>query len=261
MSDAPGFPTVFELVDEVIRPVTRAVPRRPSVLRYYDPEGDPELPMGPPAAGVVEEAERQTRWHAALGALGLSREGELTPDALALFRVLRRGPVRGAVTAVFADRLVPLRMHFFGDREACAVLEYSGARVALNTGPAGELPARVAARLPRCPAGPGEIVRIAADPLGRVSAEQAAEVARLRALAARPRTGTAVFDLTIGSRILAEHPRGAVVLFDTDLGRYLLITALLPEGDWVLYLAPATRQHVAHWIGHSVLAHLEAACG
>ena len=251
---------MFELVDEVVRPLTRAVPRRLSVLTYYDPDGDPEQPMGPPEAGVVEEAERQTRWHAVLGPLGLSRGGELTPGAVAMFRSLRHGQVRGAVTGVFADRLVPLRLHFFGDRETGTVLEYTGGRVALGTGPAARLADRVVARLPQCPAGEGEIVRVPADPLGRVSPEYAAEVAQLRALAARPRTGTAVFDLSIDGKILAEHPRGAVVLLDTDLGRHLVLTALAP-GGWVLYFAPATREHFGHWIRHSVRAHLEPACG
>lgn len=148
MSDATSTPTVFELVDEIVRPLTRAVPRRLSVLTYYDPDGNPELPMGPPAAGVVEEAERQTRWHAALAPLGLSRDGALTPKAVTLFRSLRHGQVRGVVTGVLAGRREPLLMHFFGDRETASVVQYTGKRVLLGSGGAGGLPEQVVERLP-----------------------------------------------------------------------------------------------------------------
>ncbi|WP_236796302.1 ESX secretion-associated protein EspG [Amycolatopsis sp. GM8] len=258
MSDLSLAPTVFELVDEVIRPLTLAVPRRLSVRRYYDPDGDPGLPMGPPSADIVEAAERQTRWHAALGAIGLSRDGALTPKAVALFRVMRRGPVRGAVTGLVADRLEPLRLHFFGDQETGAVLEYAGKQVRLGVSPAARLPEQVAARLPAAEPGPGELVRIQADPLGRIAPEAVAE---LRALAARPRLATMVFDLTVGRKIVAEHPRGAVVLFDTDLGRYLVFTSVGADGRWVLFFAPASGQHVASWIRHSVQTHLEPVCG
>lgn len=261
MSDETPTPTVFELVDEIVRPLTRAVPRRLSVLTYYDPDGNPEVPMGPPSAGIVEEAERQTRWHAVLGPLGLSRDGALTPKALRLFRSLRRGQVRGAVTGLLADRLEPLRLHFFADYETGSVVEYAGGRVLLGTGGATGLAEQVTDRLPEATPGPGELVRIPADPLGRVAPEHAAQVARLRELAARPRLATMVFDLTISDKIIAEHPRGAVVLFDTDLGRYLVITAIDEDGCWVLFHSPASRQHIGHWIRQSVQAHLEPACG
>jgi hypothetical protein len=261
MSDATSTPTVFELVDEIVRPLARVLPRRLSVLTYYDPDGNPELPMGPPAAGVVEEAERHTRWHAALAPLGLSLDGRLTPKAVALFRSLRHGQVRGAVTGVFADHVRPLRMHFFGDRETGLVVEYTGKRVLLGTGGAGRLPEQVVQRLPEAIAGPGRLVRIPADPFGRVSGRQARQVAELRELAARPRLGTMVFDLTVSDKIIAEHPRGAVVLFDTDLGRYLVITAIDEDGNWVLFFSPATGRHIRHWIRQSVQAHLEPACG
>ncbi|TVT16744.1 ESX secretion-associated protein EspG [Amycolatopsis acidiphila] len=261
MSDETPTPTVFELVDEIVRPLAWAVPRRLSVLTYYDPDGNPELPMGPPAAGIVEEAERQTRWHAALGSLGLSRDGVLTPKAVALFRSLRRGQVRGAVTGVLADSLEPLRLHFFADHETGSVVEYVGGRVQLGSGGARRLADRVVERLPEARPGPGELLRIAADPLGRVAPEHAGQVAQLRELAARPRLATMMFDLTISDKIIAEHPRGAVVLFDTDLGRYLVITAIDEDGNWVLFHSPATGQHVGHWIRQSVQAHLEPACG
>jgi hypothetical protein len=261
MSDETPTPTVFELVDEIVRPLARAVPRRLSVLTYYDPDGNPELPMGPPAPGVVEEAERQTRWHAALVPLGLSRDGALTPKAVRLFRSLRRGQVRGAVTGLLADRLEPLRMHFFADHETASVVEYAGGRVLLGSGGAGRLAEQVVQRLPEARPGPGQLVRIPADPLGCVAPEHEAQVAQLRQLAARPRLATMVFDLTISDKIIAEHPRGAVVLFDTDLGRYLVITAIDEDGCWVLFHSPATNRHVGHWIRRSVQAHLEPACG
>lgn len=258
VSDENPVPTVFGLVDEVIRPLARAVPRRLSVRAYYDPDGDPELPMGPPATDVVEAAERHTRWHAALGALGLSGDGTLTPKAAALFRVLRRGPVRGAVTGLVADRLEPLRLHFFGDQETAAVLLYAHRRVQLGMSDAARLPEQVARRLPAAEPGPGKLVTIVADPLGRVDPD---EVAGLRALAARPRLGTMVFDLTISRKIVAEHPRGAVVLFDTDLGRYLLTTGVGVDGRWVLHFAPATGEQIANWVRHAMHLHLEPVCG
>lgn len=86
---------------------------------------------------------------------------------------------------------------------------------------AGGLPEQVAERLPDAAAGPGRLVRIPADPLGRVSAEHARQVAELRELAARPRLA----------------------------------------GRWVLFFTPATRQHIGHWIRQSVQAHLEPARG
>jgi hypothetical protein len=261
MSDATSTPTVFELVDEIVRPLARAVPRRLSVLTYYDPDGNPELPMGPPGAGVVEEAERQTRWHAALAPLGLSRDGALTPKAVALFRSLRHGQVRGAATGLLADRLEPLRMHFFGDHETGSVVEYAGRRVLLGLGSGGRLPEQVAERLPDVAAGPGRLVRIPADPRGRISAEHARQVTELRKLAARPRLATLIFDLTVSDKIIAEPPRGGVILFDTDLGRYLVATAIDGDGRWVLFLSPAPREHIGHWIRQSVQAHVEPVCG
>ncbi|MTD59483.1 ESX secretion-associated protein EspG [Amycolatopsis pithecellobii] len=254
MSDVTRTPTVFELVDEVVRPV--APVRRLSVRTYYDPDGDPELPMGPPVAGVVEEAERHTRWHAALGSLGLSRDGTLTPKGGVLFRAIRRGPVRGAVTGVLAGRLEPFRMHFFGDNQAGAILEYTDRQV--RAGCTRRLPEQVARRLPAAEAGPGELVRIPADRLGRISS---AGVAELRALAARPRLATMVFDLMIGGKIVAGYPRGAMVLFDTDVGRYLVCTTIGQDGRWSLYFAPATGEHVASWIRHHMQALREPVCG
>lgn len=261
MTEQPSTPTVFALVDEIVQPLTRAVPRRLSVLTYYDPDGNPEVPMGPPGAGIVEEAERQTRWHATLGQLGLSRDGALTPKAVRLFRALRHGQVRGAVAGLFADRPEPLRLHFFADHETGVVVEYVNGRVLLGSGAAERLAEQVADRLPVAQPGRGRLERIIADPLGRIAAGQTAQVAKLRELAARPRLATMVFDLTVSDKIIAEHPRGAVVLFDTDRGRHLVSTAIAADGTWVLFHSPATSGHVSHWIRRSVRAHLEPACG
>ncbi|WP_116050999.1 ESX secretion-associated protein EspG [Amycolatopsis palatopharyngis] len=245
--------TVFELVDEIIAPLSQVVPRRPSPMEYLDPHFCLPAVFGerpPPDGGdLVAEAEAYTRFVAGMAALGLvAEDGSVAPEAVGLYRAFRGGFIRGVVTGVFADRADPLEVRFFGDEDNAAVLTVSGEQATLRAGALPGLAEWALDDLPDPPGGPGEVIEIHADERGVIPGRHGPLLDSVREAAHRPRLGTVLVDLTVRDTIVAEHPHGSMGLLDNDLGRYLLATAIDPSGHWVFWFAPATRARAEQWI-------------
>ncbi|SFP54771.1 EspG family protein [Amycolatopsis arida] len=251
--------TVFALVDDVVRPITQALPRRPSAREFLDP--DFRLPAAfdersPPVTDLIAEAEHYTRFVSGMAAMGLvDEDGGISAEAAGMYRAFRGGHVRGVVTGVFADRSEPLHVRFYGDRRYAMVMTVVGGEATMRTGSRGGLPEWALDDLPDPPPGPGAPFEIAADERGVVLAGQDSSLAALRSAVARRRHGTVLVDLTVREKVLTEHPHGAFALLDTDLGRYLVTTSVGPDGRWVLRYAPATRETAVAWIAHSLERH------
>jgi hypothetical protein len=257
--------TVFELVDEIIAPLSQVVPRRPSPMEYLDPDfclpavfGDQPPPEG---GDLVAEAEAYTRFVSGMAALGLvGGDGGVAPEAVGLYRAFRGGFIRGVVTGVFTDRTDPLEVRFFGDEDNAAVLTMSGDQATLRAGGLRGLAEWALDDLPDPPGGPGEVIEIHADERGVIPQHHRRLLAAVREAARRPRLGTVLVDLTVRDTIIAEHPHGAMGLLDNDLGRYLLATAIDPGGHWVFWFAPATRARAEQWIVQMVNHYGAAQC-
>ncbi|WP_232376508.1 ESX secretion-associated protein EspG [Amycolatopsis aidingensis] len=249
--------TIFALLDEVLAPLVSAVPERPSPMEFLDP--DFRLPAAlqerpPPDKGdLAAEAEQYTKVVGDMAAMGLLPEGEVTPAAVALYRTLRAGHIRGVVTGVFADRAEPLQVRFFGDQDCATVLNVVGGEVLLRSGSVRGLPQWAFDDIRDVPRGPGGFVELRADEHGLLPGRAADTVAMIRRSVARPRYGTVLVDLSVRDRIRSEYPRGAFVLFDNDVGRYFLGTSVNERGHWVLQYAPAGRAHAERWVEHAAL--------
>jgi hypothetical protein len=256
---------VFDVIDEVIAPITEVVRDRPSVMEFFDPEFQLPAVLGsdPPAVtesgvtelSVAEEAEQYVKFLTGMAAIGLVSDGEVTPQAVGLYRALRGGFIRGAVTGVFPARSRPWEVRFFGDEEYTTVLNTFDTQARLRSGFLSALPGWVFDGLPEHQPGPGEFLQIRADSNGLVTAESAAELAILRELAARPRLGTVLVDLTVRNAVLTEYPHGAFGLIDNDLGRYQFSASREPDGGWTIAWGPATRHTAEQWIVRAVKNH------
>jgi hypothetical protein len=280
-------PVVFDVIDEVIAPLRAEVPERPSVMEFYDPhfKVPPVLVPGPepdaspdsseenrpaeltlaeevrqsfgPAIGaaLAEEVEQYTRFVAGMAALGLVPEGQVTPEAVGLYRVLRGGFIRGVVTGVFPARPEPWEVRFFGDADYTTVMSKLGRRARLRSGLLSALPGWVFDGLPDRPPGPGPAVRIETDDSGLIPSQAWGNLDVIRSAVARPRLGTVLVDLAVRDAVLAEYPHGAFGLVDNDLGRYQFSAAPRPEGGWAITWAPATRGTAEAWIVKAVRSH------
>lgn len=278
-------PVVFDVIDEVIAPLRAEVPERPSVMEFYDPhfkvppvlvpgpepdpasseeDGPAEMTMadevrqsfGPAiGAGLAEEVEQYTRFVAGMAALGLVPEGEVTPEAVGLYRVLRGGFIRGVVTGVFPARPEPWEVRFFGDADYTTVMSKLGRRARLRSGLLSALPGWVFDGLPDRPPGPGPAVRIETDGSGLIPNQAWGDLDVIRSAVARPRLGTVLVDLAVRDAVLAEYPHGAFGLVDNDLGRYQFSAAPRPDGGWVITWTPATRGTAEAWIVKAVRSH------
>lgn len=280
-------PVVFDVIDEVIAPLRAEVPERPSVMEFYDPhfkvppvlvpgpepDASPDLPeenrpaeltlaeevrqsFGPAiGAALAEEVEQYTRFVAGMAALGLVPEGQVTPEAVGLYRVLRGGFIRGVVTGVFPARPEPWEVRFFGDADYTTVMSKLGRRARLRSGLLSALPGWVFDGLPDRPPGPGPAVRIETDDSGLIPSQAWGNLDVIRSAVARPRLGTVLVDLAVRDAVLAEYPHGAFGLVDNDLGRYQFSAAPRPEGGWAITWAPATRGTAEAWIVKAVRSH------
>ncbi|GAA3556989.1 ESX secretion-associated protein EspG [Amycolatopsis ultiminotia] len=283
-------PVVFDVIDEVIGPLRAEMPQRPSVMEFYDPHfevppvlaaQEPSEPVDPiaPAEGdaevaepsladevrqsfgpmlgttLAEEVEQYTRFVAGMAALGLAPEGEVTSEAVGLYRVLRGGFIRGVVTGVFPARREPWEVRFFGDADYTTVMTRSGRRARLRSGLLSALPGWVFDGLPDSPPGPGPAVRIETDHSGLVPSAAWGDLDVIRAAAARPRRGTVLVDLTVRDAVLAEYPHGAFGLIDNDEGRYQFRAAPRQGGGWTISWTPATRSTAEDWIVQAVRRH------
>ncbi|WP_026360661.1 ESX secretion-associated protein EspG [Amycolatopsis nigrescens] len=253
-------PTVFELVDEVIAPLTRAVPRRLSVMQFYDPDADPASPPGLPLADLAAEAARHSYWHDRLAELGLSEGGRLVPGMPELLDAMRRGDVRGVLTGVFAGRPEPVQVQFFGGKQHAALISRVGDQAVLRTGSAEDLVRLVLEQLPDRPPGRGDVLRLDAGPLGVLGPECAAEVAHIRELGARPRLGTVLVDLSVGDKVVANHPGGTYALLDTADGRHALAGSVDCAGNWSLLCRPISTAKAGEWLAESIHQHEEPGC-
>ncbi|RJQ88533.1 ESX secretion-associated protein EspG [Amycolatopsis panacis] len=269
-------PVVFDVIDQVIEPLRAEVPQRPSVMEFYDPHFEvppvlagPERPAPEPSlaeevrqsfgpllgAALAEEAEQYIRFVGGMTALGLATEGEVTAEALGLYRVLRGGFIRGVVTGVFPADREPWEVRFFGDADYTTVMTRAGRRARLRSGLLSALPGWVFDGLPDRPPGPGPAVRIETDRSGLVPSAAWGELDVIRSAAARPRQGTVLVDLAVREAVLAEYPHGAFGLVDNDQGRYQFRAAPLPGGGWTITWTPATRSTAEAWIVEAVRSH------
>jgi hypothetical protein len=260
---------VFDVIDEVIAPLSAEVPERPSVMEFYDPEFEippvladteplPGRRPSPPAdrpRSLADEVEQYTRFVAGMAAIGLAPGGEVTPEAVGLYRALRGGFIRGVVTGVFPARDEPWEVRFFGDEDYTTVLHKLGNRARLRSGFLSELPGWVFDGLPDRPPGPGGVVRIETDERGLIPRGCERAVEQIRACAARPRLGTVLVDLAVRDAILAEYPHGAFGLVDNDLGRYQFSAAVGRNGRWTVTWGPASRSTAEQWIVEAVQSH------
>ncbi|MGW4395394.1 ESX secretion-associated protein EspG [Amycolatopsis nivea] len=273
-------PVVFDVIDEVIGPLRAEMPQRPSVMEFYDPhfEVPPVLAEEEPAgaasglslaeevrqsfgpmlgAGLAEEVEQYTRFVAGMAALGLASHGEVTAEAVELYRVLRGGFIRGVVTGVFPASEEPWEVRFFGDEDFTTVMSKLGRRARLRSGMLSALPGWVFDGLPDRPPGPGPAVRIETDGSGLIPRAAWGDLDVIRQAVARPRQGTVLVDLAVRDAVLAEYPHGAFGLVDNDQGRYQFRAA--PRGDggggWVVTWSPATRGTAEAWIVEAVRSH------
>jgi len=250
---------VFDVIDEVIAPLSAEVPERPSVMEFYDPEfeippvlADEEPPVG---LSLADEVEQYTRFVAGMAAIGLVPGGEVTAEAVGLYRALRGGFIRGVVTGVFPARREPWEVRFFGDEDYTTVLHKLGPRARLRSGFLSSLPGWVFDGLPDRPPGPGRPVRIETDERGLIPSRCEADLAVIRECASRPRQGTVLVDLAVRDAILAEYPHGAFGLLDNDLGRYQFSAQVERSGKWTVTWGPATRSTAEQWIVEAVQSH------
>ncbi|WP_199786081.1 ESX secretion-associated protein EspG [Streptomyces sp. AA4] len=272
-------PVVFDVIDEVIGPLRAEMPQRPSVMEFYDPhfEVPPVLAEEEPAgaasglslaeevrqsfgpmlgAGLAEEVEQYTRFVAGMAALGLAADGEVTAEAVELYRVLRGGFIRGVVTGVFPASEEPWEVRFFGDEDFTTVMSKLGRRARLRSGMLSALPGWVFDGLPDRPPGPGPAVRIETDDSGLIPREAWGDLDVIRQAVARPRQGTVLVDLAVRDAVLAEYPHGAFGLVDNDQGRYQFRAAPRGSGGgWVVTWSPATRGTAEAWIVEAVRSH------
>ncbi|WP_037369208.1 ESX secretion-associated protein EspG [Amycolatopsis orientalis] len=272
-------PVVFDVIDEVIGPLRAEMPQRPSVMEFYDPhfEVPPVLAEEEPAgaasglslaeevrqsfgpmlgAGLAEEVEQYTRFVAGMAALGLAADGEVTAEAVELYRVLRGGFIRGVVTGVFPASEEPWEVRFFGDEDFTTVMSKLGRRARLRSGMLSALPGWVFDGLPDRPPGPGPAVRIETDDSGLIPREAWGDLDVIRQAVARPRQGTVLVDLAVRDAVLAEYPHGAFGLVDNDQGRYQFRAAPRGrDGGWVVTWSPATRGTAEAWIVEAVRSH------
>src|SRR4051794_8768479 len=228
-------------------------------MEFYDPAfsvppvlADAEPPEG---MSLADEVAQYTRFVSGMSAIGLAPEGEVTPEALGLYRALRGGFIRGVVTGVFPAHREPWEVRFFGDEDYTTVLNKLGRRARLRSGFLSSLPGWVFDGLPDRAPGPGEFVRIHTDEGGLIPARCRAQVDVIRACAARPRQGTVLVDLAVREAILAEYPHGAFGLLDNDLGRYQFSAAADPAGCWTLTWGPASRTSAEEWVLRAVQSH------
>ncbi|MBB1159122.1 ESX secretion-associated protein EspG [Amycolatopsis dendrobii] len=272
-------PVVFDVIDEVIGPLRAEMPQRPSVMEFYDPhfEVPPVLAEEEPAgaasglsladevrqsfgpmlgAGLAEEVEQYTRFVAGMAALGLAADGEVTAEAVELYRVLRGGFIRGVVTGVFPASEEPWEVRFFGDEDFTTVMSKLGRRARLRSGMLSALPGWVFDGLPDRPPGPGPAVRIETDDSGLIPRAAWEDLDVIRQAVARPRQGTVLVDLAVRDAVLAEYPHGAFGLVDNDQGRYQFRAAPRGAGGgWVVTWSPATRGTAEAWIVEAVRSH------
>ena len=272
-------PVVFDVIDEVIGPLRAEMPQRPSVMEFYDPhfEVPPVLAEEEPAgaasglsladevrqsfgpmlgAGLAEEVEQYTRFVAGMAALGLAADGEVTAEAVELYRVLRGGFIRGVVTGVFPASEEPWEVRFFGDEDFTTVMSKLGRRARLRSGMLSALPGWVFDGLPDRPPGPGPAVRIETDDSGLIPRAAWGDLDVIRQAVARPRQGTVLVDLAVRDAVLAEYPHGAFGLVDNDQGRYQFRAApRAAGGGWVVTWSPATRGTAEAWIVEAVRSH------
>ncbi|KFU80794.1 MULTISPECIES: ESX secretion-associated protein EspG [Amycolatopsis] len=250
---------VFDVIDEVIAPLAAEVPERPSVMEFYDPELSvpPVLADEEPTPGLTlaEEVEQYTRFVSGMATIGLAPGGEVTPEAVGLYRALRGGFIRGVVTGVFPSRAEPWEVRFFGDEDYTTVLNKLGRRARLRSGFLSALPGWVFDGLPDHPPGTGETVRIETDAGGLIPLRAREAVEVIREGASRPRHGTVLVDLAVRNSILAEYPHGAFGLVDNDLGRYQFSAAMDGDGRWTLTWGPASRSTAEQWIVKAVQNH------
>ena len=260
---------VFDVIDEVIAPLSAEVPERPSVMEFYDPQFEippvladteplPGRRPSPPAEqprSLADEVDQYTRFVAGMAAIGLAPGGEVTPEAVGLYRALRGGFIRGVVTGVFPARDEPWEVRFFGDEDYTTVLHKLGSRARLRSGFLSELPGWVFDGLPDRPPGPGGLVRIETDERGLIPRGCERAVEQIRECAARPRLGTVLVDLAVRDAILAEYPHGAFGLVDNDLGRYQFSAAVGRNGRWTVTWGPASRRTAEQWIVEAVQSH------
>ncbi|MFD8496851.1 ESX secretion-associated protein EspG [Amycolatopsis sp. NPDC059657] len=250
---------VFDVIDEVVAPIRAEVPERPSVMEFFDPQFQVPACLEecalPRDRDLVAEVEEYLRFVTGMSALGLAPGGQVTPEAIGLYRALRGGFIRGVVTGVFAERREPWEVRFFGDEDFTTVLSKAGDQARLRAGFLSTLPGWVFDGLPEREAGPGEIVVIQADEHGLIEPDQHEALAAMREAVARPRLGTVLVDLTVRDAVCAEYPHGAFGLVDNDLGRYLFSASLDGDRRWTIWWCPATRSHAERWIAESVRRH------
>jgi hypothetical protein len=252
---------VFDVIDEVIAPINADVPDRPSVMEFFDPQFQlPAIFGDGPAVdgrGLIAEVEEYTRFVAGMATLGLAPGGEVTPEAVGLYRALRGGFIRGIVTGVFLARPEPWEVRFFGDEDYTTVLTKLGDQARLRSGFLSSLPGWVFDGLPDRQPGPGKSLEIRTDEQGLVSTECAAALDAIRECVARPRLGTVLVDLVVRDAILAEYPHGAFGLLDNDLGRYQFSASVDSAGRWKITWGPANRNTAEQWIVRAVQNHVE----
>jgi hypothetical protein len=251
---------VFDVIDEMIAPINAEVPDRPSVMEFFDPHF--RLPAvfgeGAPAddRGLVAEIEEYTRFVAGMAAIGLTPDGEVTPEAVGLYRALRGGFIRGVVTGVFPARPEPWEVRFFGDEDYTTVFTKLGDQARLRSGFLSSLPGWVFDGIPDHRPGPGKSLEIRTDARGLVSPECVAALDAVRECVARPRLGTVLVDLVVREAILAEYPHGAFGLLDNDLGRYQFSASVDAVGRWTITWGPANRSTAEQWIVQAVQNHV-----
>ncbi|SFP54744.1 hypothetical protein SAMN05421810_102920 [Amycolatopsis arida] len=252
---------IHPLLWQAAGPVLDAVPERPSVLDLYCPgvtdaqirEIRPSAATGPDVGGdLADEVTEHLRWADMVERLGFGTHGELNETGRWVVSLMLRGPLRVVVSGVHvADGRIDIRA--YGDEDAgvlwsrhpdgsCVV---AGARFE-------EMAGRIAGFLPGCPDGTHPPVRVRADEYGDVLPTHRAAAELVRRFLVRPRTATALVDLTAFGVLCAEFPDQPVVVVDNDLGRHVVaLTAGSVTGAPELLLVGSGGDGLAEWIDAS----------
>ena len=237
--------TIFELADEALAPVLRAVPDRAHPAWYFRPDAEIELmalakgsASDPDNLGEV--AERYAGWSAAMSAAGmLNKNGRLNVAGQAVLGALFHFRFRVVCVGVFDELEHPLDLRLYADGQDVFLLRYhhNGA-MRFSYGPLDELSRSLGKMIPERKPGSGPTTAMDLDADGKIPPERDVELSRIQQSLALPRLGTVNFDIAMGDSVFVEHPNRTFAWVDNDEGRYLL-SSQWHGGAWQLVYRPA----------------------
>lgn len=249
--------TIFELLYEAAGPVLETVPVRPSCRDIYDPDATDaaverlRFPFSGSSdpADLVTEIEAHNAFMARLHGTPMVDGPDLSDAAMCAFELMLRGPIRLMVSGVYSGAAAPLDIRCYADRDAGVVWNHGEEAIAVRGGHFPEVLDIALGFLPRERPGRSAVVQVPAGPGGMIPEGFAADVDRLRSFLARPRHGTAIFDMLAFHNIFAEFPVLGFVVIDNALGRHVL-------ASWEagMVLRPVDDRWLSWWLRRCVEA-------